>query len=137
MNTYTDQRQLDIYGALNNLPLLNSPIESETKQSTDSEDKHTNDSNVVSMVSLISDNPPALRTFQDVKTEAEHSSRLVSPMVSPKACPKETIQEDCSGLSKLLKEDSRKEKPRENIGIPELFEVDPIGIEPTTSTLPV
>ncbi|MGI9495838.1 MAG: tyrosine-type recombinase/integrase, partial [Mariniblastus sp.] len=93
MNTYTDQKQLDIYGAFNNLPLLNSPIESETNQSTDSEDKHTNDSNVVS---LISDNPPALRTFQDVNTEAEHSSRLVSPMVSPKACPKGTIQDDCS-----------------------------------------
>ena len=137
MNTYTDQRQLDIYGALNNLPLLNSPIESETKQSTDSEDKHTNDSNVVSMVSLISDNPPALRTFQDVKTEAEHSSRLVSPMVSPKTCPKETIQDDCSGLGKLSAEKAKQEKPQENTCFPELSSVGLTGFEPATSTPPV
>ena len=137
MNTYTDQSQLDIYGALNKLPLLNSPIESEANQATGTKDKHTNDSEVVSLVSLISDNPPALRTFQDVKTDAEHSSRLVSPMVSPQTCPKETIQDNCSGLGKLSAEKAKQEKPQENTCFPELSSVGLTGFEPATSTPPV
>ncbi len=128
------ESQLDIYGALNNLPLLNSRTESETNQATGTEDKHTNDSKVVS---LISDNPPALRTFQDVKTEAEHSSRLVSPMLSPKTFPKETIQDDCSGLGKLSEVEAKQEKPQENTCFPELSSVGLTGFEPATSTPPV
>ncbi len=124
------ESQLDIYGALNNLPLLNSPTESETNQATGTEDKHTNDSKVVS---LISDNPPALRTFQDVSTETEHSSRLVSP----KTFPKETIQDDCSGLGKLSAEKAKQEKPQENTCFPELSSVVLTGFEPATSTPPV
>lgn len=81
MNTYTDKKLLDIHGALKKLPSLNQLIESETNQAIGTEDTQTNDSNVVSM---ICDNPPALRLFQDVKTDIEHSSRLVSPWCPPK-----------------------------------------------------
>ena len=140
MNTYTDKKLLDIHGALKKLPSLNQLIESETNQAIGTEDTQTNDSNdsnVVSMVSLISDNPPALRTFQDVKTDAEHSSRLVSPMVSPKACPKGTIQDDGSGLGKLSAEKVKQDKPQENTCFPELSSVGLTGFEPATSTPPV
>ena len=133
MNTYTDKKLLDIHGALKKLPSLNQLIESETNQAIGTEDTQTNDSNVVSMVSLICDNPPALRLFQDVKTDTEHSSQLVSP----KACPKGTIQDDGSGLGKLSAEKVKQEKPQENTCFPELSSVGLTGFEPATSTPPV
>jgi hypothetical protein len=83
-------------GALNKLPSLNSPTESETNQATGTEGKQANDSKVVSMVS---DNSPALRTFQDVKTESEHSPQLVSPMESPKTCPKGAGQSSTESIT--------------------------------------
>ncbi len=132
MNVYTDPKLLDIHGALNALPSLNAPTETKGNQATGTVGVSADVFNVVSMVSQVSDFPPALRTF-----EAQKQQSIMAPNMAPKSCPSETIQDDCSGLGVLPGEDRKRRKPRETLGFTGLLAVDPIGIEPTTSTLPV
>ena len=125
MNTYTDPQLLDVHRAVNAMPSLDLPIENQATG--------TDDSKVVSQVSHIS---PDLRNISVPSGKAE-PKRLVSPMVSPQSCPDETIQVVSGGLGDSDDAAPKRRKPRQNTCLPELSRVDPIGIEPTTSTLPV
>ena len=128
MNTYTDPQLLDVHRAVNAMPSLDLPIENQATG--------TDDSNVVSQVSQVSHISPDLRNIS-VPSGKTEPKRLVSPMVSPRSCPDETIQVVSGGLGDSDDADQKRRKLRENACFPELFKVDPIGIEPTTSTLPV
>ena len=131
MNTYTDPQLLDVHRAVNAMPSLDLPIENQATG--------TDVSNVVSQVSQVSQVShihPDLRNISAPSGIAE-PQRLVSPMVSPRSCPDETIQVVSGGLGDSDDAAPKRRKPRQNTCLPELFEVDPIGIEPTTSTLPV
>jgi hypothetical protein len=85
--------------------------------------------------SLPSLNAPAIKTVQATGTAVVESN--VPHNVPPGDSRNETIQDNWSGNGDLASDAEKQEKPRENIGLPELFEVDPNGIEPSTSTLPV
>ena len=91
---------------------------------------------MVSQVSLVSHISPDLRNISVPSGKAE-PKRLVSPMVSPRSCLDETIQVVSGGLGDSDDAAPKRRKLRQNTCLPELLKVDPIGIEPTTSTLPV
>ena len=62
---------------------------------------------------------------------------MVSPMVSPRTCPNETTQDNKGSLEGSDDKIKTKEKPRENVVLPELSHVGLTGFEPATSTPPV
>ena len=128
MNTYTDPQLLDVHRAVNAMPSLDLPIENQATG--------TDGSKVVSQVSQVSHIHPDLRNISAPSGKAE-PQRLVSPIVSPRSCPYETIQVVSGGLGDSDDAAPKRRKPRQNTCLPELSRVDPIGIEPTTSTLPV
>jgi hypothetical protein len=84
------------------------------------------------------DSLPSLeRPAELAQATGTNGDRLVPLNVPPSHSRSRTIQVDLDGLGDLASDAKKQEKPRENIAFPGLYEVDPIGIEPTTSTLPV
>ena len=94
MNVYTDPKLLDIHGALDSLPSLARPAETE---------------------------------------QATGTSGLVPPLIRQN----ELISDNSGGANASNEVGKRNKVTREEPCLPKLLEVDPIGIEPTTSTLPV
>ena len=94
---------------------------------------------MVGLVGLVGQNQPDLSKLSVLKQESEADavSRLVRPNVRPKERQKELIQDNSGGYGDSASEADQEKKPRRKPSFPELYVVDPIGIEPTTSTLPV
>ena len=132
MNTYTDAALLDVHAAMNALPTLDAKDETTEEQRATG----TDSSKVVGLVGL---NQTDLRKANALKQneEKKDGSRLVPPMVPPRSCPNETIQDNSGGYNESLEAGLKEEKPRENQCFTGLLRVDPNGIEPSTSTLPV
>ena len=84
MNTYTNLRKLDVHEAVNALPSLDGPIEQPMK-ATGTNGQTTDETEVVSVVSLSSHNPPDPRKnfVLNQSGRVEDPSRLVPPNVPP------------------------------------------------------
>ena len=134
MNTYTDPALLDVHAAMNALPSLDAETEPAEQKATG-----TDDSQVVGLVGLVGQNQPDLSKVSVLKQESEADtvSRLVRPNVRPKERQNKLIQDNSGGYGDLASEADQEKKPRRKPSFPELCLVDPNGIEPSTSTLPV
>ena len=110
MNTYTDPALLDVHAAMNALPSLDAVAELSTEQKATG----TDDSQVVGLVGLVGRNQLDLSKVSSLKqrSEAENASLLVSPMVSPRSCPNETIQDNSGGFDDSHVKDTKTKKPR-------------------------
>ena len=128
MNTYTDPQLLDVHRAVNAMPSLDLPIENQATG--------TDDSKVVSQVSLVSHISPDLRNFS-APPERIEPSRLVRPNVRPKDRQAKTTGVVSGGLGDSDDADQKQEKPQGNACFPELSTVGLTGFEPATSTPPV
>ena len=108
MNTYTDPALLDVHAAMNALPSLDADADSPTEQRATG----TDDSQVVG---LVGQNQLDLSKFSVVnqESEADNDSRLVYPMVSPRSCPHESIQDDSGRYNDSTPLDVETKKPRE------------------------
>ena len=128
MNVYTDAKQLDVHAAVNSLPVLNPE-----NAIFDSQQKEGSTVSQVSMVSQIPQVPDETERTERV-SPCDSEQRLVSPMVSPRTCPDETIQDNKGSFEGSDDKVETKEKPRENVVLPELLSVGLTGFEPATST---
>ena len=114
MNTYTDPALLDVHAAMNTLPTLN------TKDETTEEQKATgtDDSKVVGLVGVVGLNQPDLSKVKALKQNegGKDASRLVPPMVPPRTCPNETIQDNSGGFDDSGRQSGNTKKPRNTQG---------------------
>ena len=93
---------------MNALPSLDAKAEPPTEERATG----TSDSQVVG---LVDQNKPDLSKHSVLKHESEtqNGSRLVSPMVSPRTCLNETIQDNSGVNDKISREREGIKKPRE------------------------